>query len=380
MFTQVHVVQSFPLSNLNSDENGKPRITNYGGVERAFVSSQASRRAIRQSCMFRDMAGGPAAIRTKRLVPNIIEELARDNIEGEWAEPRATSIVENLYDKMSQDKDKKRETQGLTFVSDEEIAAIVRFLAEAYRRDAEPDIKSFCKEQVDLLKQGTLNPDIALFGRLLMHNPALNIEGVLQVEAPISTHEAHLEHHKNVAVDDLKPDDEHGAAWLGPTPLVSATYYRFANIYWDGLVRNFGGDVDRAMHTIAAFLWAFVLVPPTCKKNPQIGMHFPHFVMGVTRPYNRGHSFANAFHKPVRGRDRRGEPTGYIGPSIAAICDFWNRMELAYLQHASLSQGSPGIAVLNPMDYELPAPDLAGATVKDMPGWIDRITAPLGKA
>ena len=326
----------------------------------------------------RDAAGGPAAIRTKRLVPETVEQMARNNVEGEWAEPHATSIVENLYDKMSQEK--KGETKGLVFVSDEEVAAINHFLTEANQRDAEPDIKSFCKEQVDTLKQCTLSPEIAIFSRLLIHNPALNIEGVLQVEAPISTHEAHLEYHKSVAVDDLKPDDEHGAAWLGPTPLVSATYYRFANIYWDGLVRNFGGDIDRAMHTIVAFLWAFVLVPPTCKKNPQIGRHFPHFVMGVTRPYNLGHSFANAFHKPVRGRDPRGEPTGTSNLQSRHCATSGIAWSFPYLQHASMSQGSPDIAVLNPMDYELPAADLAGATVKDMPGWIDRITAPLGKA
>ena len=51
MFLQFHILTAFPPHNVNRDEDGRPKTTNYGGVLRGRVSSQARKRAIR-------MAGG----------------------------------------------------------------------------------------------------------------------------------------------------------------------------------------------------------------------------------------------------------------------------------------------------------------------------------
>ena len=51
MFLQFHMLTAFPPHNVNRDEDGRPKTTTYGGVQRGRISSQARKRAIR-------MAGG----------------------------------------------------------------------------------------------------------------------------------------------------------------------------------------------------------------------------------------------------------------------------------------------------------------------------------
>jgi CRISPR system Cascade subunit CasC len=43
-----HVIQTVPPSNLNRDDTGRPKTALYGGVQRARVSSQAWKKAIRR--------------------------------------------------------------------------------------------------------------------------------------------------------------------------------------------------------------------------------------------------------------------------------------------------------------------------------------------
>ena len=46
-FLDIHVVQTLPPSNVNRDDTGSPKTAVYGGVNRARVSSQAWKRAMR---------------------------------------------------------------------------------------------------------------------------------------------------------------------------------------------------------------------------------------------------------------------------------------------------------------------------------------------
>ena len=44
---ELHIIQSFPVTCLNRDDLGSPKSATFGGVERARVSSQCWKRAIR---------------------------------------------------------------------------------------------------------------------------------------------------------------------------------------------------------------------------------------------------------------------------------------------------------------------------------------------
>lgn len=45
---ELHILQSFPVSCLNRDDVGAPKIATFGGVTRARISSQSLKRAIRE--------------------------------------------------------------------------------------------------------------------------------------------------------------------------------------------------------------------------------------------------------------------------------------------------------------------------------------------
>ena len=45
---ELHILQSFPVSCLNRDDVGAPKTATFGGVNRARISSQCLKRAIRE--------------------------------------------------------------------------------------------------------------------------------------------------------------------------------------------------------------------------------------------------------------------------------------------------------------------------------------------
>ena len=45
---ELHILQSFPVSCLNRDDVGAPKSATFGGVNRARISSQCLKRAIRE--------------------------------------------------------------------------------------------------------------------------------------------------------------------------------------------------------------------------------------------------------------------------------------------------------------------------------------------
>lgn len=67
-FIQLHVLTSYPPSNLNRDDMGRPKTAVMGGVNRLRVSSQSLKRAWRTSDVFAEALGGEwKGTRTKRM-------------------------------------------------------------------------------------------------------------------------------------------------------------------------------------------------------------------------------------------------------------------------------------------------------------------------
>src|SRR4051812_6193277 len=63
---ELHIIQNFPPHNMNRDDAGAPKDTEFGGYRRARVSSQCLKRSIRWSIPFSSEVGGRIAMRTKR--------------------------------------------------------------------------------------------------------------------------------------------------------------------------------------------------------------------------------------------------------------------------------------------------------------------------
>ena len=368
MIIELHTIQSFAPSNLNRDDTGNPKEALFGGVRRARISSQSAKRAMRVSNVFRDAVEASTGTRTKKLVKHLADKLERSGIDRAWAEQHLLAISIDLYAKL--DRRSEQETSVLLYISDDEVDAIARFLQDAWDSDTEPDIMAFGKGMVKQLENRTSAPDIALFGRMLAEKPALNIDAACQVAHAISTHEVNTaEFDYFTAVDDLTPEEDSGAGMLGLVPFNSATYYRCARIDWVQLVKNLSGDAALARQTVGAFMAAFALVVPTGMQNSFLNKHQPDFLLAATRPNNDGQSLANAFERPVR----RSNDGGYAEPSIEALSQYWDQVE------GTFRLAEPILAVLNPRGYDLPSPELGGATVANLREWIGVVTAALSE-
>ena len=77
-FIQLHLLTSYPASNLNRDDLGYPKSVVMGNTPRLRVSSQSLKRAWRTSDVFKEMLGGQViGIRTKEMGRAVFTALTR---------------------------------------------------------------------------------------------------------------------------------------------------------------------------------------------------------------------------------------------------------------------------------------------------------------
>lgn len=359
MIIELNAIQSFGPSNLNRDDTGNPKEAIFGGVRRARISSQAAKRAMRVSDVFKQALHAPTGIRTKLLIKEITGHLAAHGVDEGAAAAYAGEVITKLFAGL--DKKSPNKTSVLVYISEGEIAYIVDHFLAAAQRGETPDTAELVKAFVKQLANRTSAPDIALFGRMLAEKPELNIDAACQMAHALSTHEVNTaEFDYFTAVDDQQPDDNSGAGMLGLVPFNAATYYRCARIDWDQLVANLGGDIELAQRTLEGFMRAFALVVPSGMKNSFVNQHAPDFLLATVRRDNDGQSLDNAFEKPVRARGG----SGYVEPSIQALAEYWERVDRAF------RLSDPLVSVMNPRGYDLPSDELTQATRANLREWI----------
>lgn len=332
----IHLLQNHAPSNLNRDENGDPKDSIFGGERRARISSQAIKRSIRWSEEFR-AAFDPALISERtQLLPNWIrEELAQHNISDEERaailqhavrfgkgdkRPSAVAAEESdSDDKTTKGRGKSKggsqaatgeetlKTAQLMFLTRREVRTLTERLVEKAREMGATALAALDTEkglvQEFNKKYGELEPhavDIAMFGRMTTSSPFKNIEAAVQVAPALSTHKIEPEFDFYTAVDDVS--GETGAGFLGDTAFNSATYYKYFNIHWEGLLDNLHDDREVAATAVQALLRAAMTAIPTGKQNSFAAHNLPDFALVEVLPKNIPLSYANAFLKPVRAR------------------------------------------------------------------------------
>lgn len=330
MFIELHVLQNFAPSNLNRDDTGNPKDTEFGGVRRARISSQAIKRAIRLHPIFTQTTKVEPAVRTRWLTRLLMEMLVKSGKKEEEAREVANAFSIQ-YSKL---EEKKGHTSVLLYLSKTEIETAVKTLTENWEdvtknlKDGEsPELDALAKELFRELKDRTSAPDIALFGRMLAEKPELNIDAACQVAHAISTHRVNMDMDFYTAVDDLTRDDETGAGMMGVTAFNSACFYRYARIDWDLLVKNLSGDKELAKKTVEGFLRAAALAIPTGKQNAFAAQNPPDFMFGVVRKDGQSWSLANAFETPVKPNKSEG---GLMSASIQKLGEYWEKVNKAY--------------------------------------------------
>lgn len=329
MYLELHILQNFAPSNLNRDDTGNPKDTEFGGVRRARISSQAIKRSIRLHPVFARTTEVAPAIRTRWMARLIAEAL----VKAGKPEDQAKEVANAFAIQYSKLDEKKEHTSVLLYLSKTETDAAVQALIEKWpdviinlKDGKSPELDTVAKELFKDLKRRTSAPDIALFGRMLAEKPELNIDAACQVAHAISTHRVNMELDYFTAVDDLQKDEEVGAAMIGVTAFNSACFYRYARVDWDLLVSNLDGDEELARKTVEGFLRAAALAIPSGKQNSFAAQNPPDFMLGVVRQDGQSWSLANAFETPVKpGRDG-----GLMSASIERLNEYWAKLRKVY--------------------------------------------------
>ena len=321
-FLQFHLLTTYPPSNPNRDDQGRPKQATLGGAPRLRLSSQSLKRALRESPAFQQGLEGHLGTRTKRLGVELQAELAESGV----AEGRAREVaiaVANLFSKL--EPPKRGETQQpvattLAFVSPDEWGFARDLARKMLDGDALPDGKAL-KKLVFRHADGAV--DIAMFGRMLADDPDFNREAAVQVGHAITTHRALAEEDWYSAVDDLnKREDGLGAGHLGEHGFGSGVYYLYACANVDLLIENLAGDRALAAKALEALARALATATPRGKQNSHAHHPRAHLIR-VERGHQQPRDLTGAFFKPIRDADLE-------GASVASLRKLADDLDRAY--------------------------------------------------
>ncbi len=304
---ELHILQSFPVSCLNRDDVGSPKTAVFGGVNRARLSSQSLKRAIREYAQDNLPGSRFGGERTKLIVRPLIDALTKHGVADDKA---AAEHAANIADKLAK-LDAKSGKDGeipqvgtLTFLAPSEIDGIARHVAEMLKenpksKDYEKKLDKFCKSA------GLLDgADIGLFGRMAASLPSLTLEGAAMFSHALSTHKSDNDLDFYSAVDDRKPKgDDAGAGMIGTLEFTSAVYYRYAAINLDLLSDEDHlaklSVVDRRK-VVDAFIRATLMAVPGARRHSMNAHTLPGCVLGTFKSAGQPVQLINAFETPVR--------------------------------------------------------------------------------
>lgn len=300
-FVQLHLLTSYPPSNLNRDDLGRPKTAIMGGATRLRISSQSLKRAWRTSDIFSAAVKGHKGIRTKMMGVEIynafLQRGVAENNAKDWAK-KISSVFGKLKKSSPKESFLELEIEQLAHFTPEEQGAInllIEKLAGEKRGPDESDLK--------LLRKDHTASDIALFGRMLASSPEFNTEAAAQVAHAITVHKVAIEDDFFTAVDDLNTGKEDlGAGHMGETEFGAGLFYTYICIDCESLLKNLGGNQELAGRTLGGLVEAAAKVTPTGKQNSFASRAYASYIL-AEKGNQQPRSLSVAFLKPVQSEN-----------------------------------------------------------------------------
>lgn len=366
MIIELHLLQSFPVSNLNRDDIGQPKTATFGSCTRGRISSQCIKRATRQLVSRYGLDESETGVRTKRL----LDQAAKLLIERGRHNDHAPGVAEAGLEALGFGIDSRtRLTEYLLFVGRQASELLADFCDRNWdhlhkmatdkaakkekAENSDPEkappgkTKKIKPDRETLVEAGRILDarrvaDVALFGRMITDNKDFSVHAASQVAHAISTHAVVNEFDYYTAVDDLKPEAEAGADMIGTVDFNSACYYRYANLDLTQLDKNLDSDRDLVGRATKAWLYAFVYAVPSGKQNSMAAHTLPETLLGVTR--ERGAwNLANAFLRPVTGPDLMATSSEKMLQHFGQLRNFYGSTEIHSVTAASITGDLPQI-------------------------------------
>lgn len=301
---ELHILQSFPVTCLNRDDVGSPKTANFGGTQRARISSQSLKRAARLHASAKS-PGHFAGIRSRFLLEPFTEALSKAGLPEKDLEAKANEICK-VFSKV--DAKKTDQVKTAVYLSPAEIQQIAAAVA-----DGEATKKAIKKaNRLDAA-------DISLFGRMIANDATLNVEGAAMFSHALSTHTAVNAVDFFATVDDRKGESEDaGAAMIDTLEYNSASYYRYVGINLDLLFddKHLGAVADQPARKaiLSNFIEAVLTSVPGARKNSMNGATLPIEVLGIRKDKGQPLQLINAFEAPINAKGK-----GYAAASTEAM-------------------------------------------------------------
>jgi CRISPR system Cascade subunit CasC len=297
-FIQIHLLTSYPPSNLNRDDTGRPKTALVGDSMRLRISSQSQKRAWRTSEMFETSLAGHVGTRTKMMGGEVFKALkgagVADKDARDWAKAIAARFGK-LKSEKKMENDEDLQIEQLAHFSPEEVAAIDALTQLCAKRGSGPT-----KDELDLLLKPKTAVDIAMFGRMLADSPAFNMEAAVQVAHAITVHRSAVEDDYFSAVDDLNTGErDSGASHIGERGYGAGLFYNYVCINRELLKDNLGGDEVLVRKSLEALIHVMTKVPPSGMQSSFASRAYASYAL-AERGEQQPRSLAEAFLKPIK--------------------------------------------------------------------------------
>jgi CRISPR system Cascade subunit CasC len=301
----LHILQTFPLVNLNRGEDGAPKDMPFGGVTRARVSKQCWARAIREEQKSRDTDFG--GIRTKGIVARLSTAMQAEGVKQDLAENLAKAIGGKLSSKDGKLAEDGVSTSTIFYFSDGEIKAIAAEVAglvkaKDLKKHFDEDKGVFTaksKLSTILSKQHVKDlKDIALYGRMVASDPDMDYDGAFASNHAFSIHEVRpvIDYFSAVDEDQIGK----GSGHIDEALYNSGTFYRHISVNLDLLKKNLPDlTVDQLRVCLEQTIRSVLRAVPDGKRNATNGCTFPGRAMGVVRSNASSLTLADAFERPI---------------------------------------------------------------------------------
>ena len=389
---ELHIIQSVPVACLNRDDLNSPKTAVFGGGQRARVSSQSWKRAIREMAEKElDSSGQFKGQRSRLFIEKISSQLKKFGEKEESANaiascaghylakldtkqegrvktlvflsPLEYEILANVLfkldeadkkklvdaiskvdkDKLANDEDSDQEVEDVTTDKKEEkklsAGKFTKLVGKILKSPIEKAFSGEKKETKSLPKDAA---DIALFGRMVANDPSLTIEAASMFSHALSTHKVDNEIDFFAAVDDLQSKKESGAGMTGTLEFNSATYYRFAALNLDMLAdtEHLGSMTKKERQSVVrTFVEATIKAIPGARKNTMNGNTLPVYVLGVVREQGHPIQLVNAFENPVHTSQ------GYVTKSIDLLKSEYEKLEKTWGIKAVFNKAIPDVSL-----------------------------------
>ncbi len=352
-FIDFHVLVSHPASSINRDQHGSQKTMVFGGEERARVSSQSLKQAIRTSAYFKQKLGTKSD-RTRelgKLVNNYTESLKKHDFSV------VRKTIEILSGKESIEVDGKGTIMPWTLTEVDRACTIV---AQGIKESLDDKqlikrLEKETKELKDALKGGV---DIALYGRMVASGVLPSIDGALSVAHSFTTHIFKPEIDWFSAIDEFT-GNESGKLQSGhidEANFGSGVFYRYASLNIGQLAKNLGVERKEALELASHIVTLLATITPSGKQKSFAAYNLADYVL--VQFTNFPMSLANAFENPVK-RERGG---GYLQNSINALEGYVTKVVAAY---EGIVETSQAVFSLEPSTLENKK-----NTIKDLQKWI----------